>query len=233
MLPYFVGKHNRIANELPRTLHDPTLANIFENLFMPDSPLWFLYMLFGLLAHGQMGLLTQGCEGFVRPIEARDRALGGQITYNATVEKVPGRAALSEVEGPTGPWVFGWQTAKEHRGDAVIVGRRWVRHPLQPAGGPLPRQRAPGAPSRLAADQAVGDAQLRRGARVCRRAPLHHLPSGRADRRRPEAQVEMLTVRLLNYSPHFAPAGKTIIQPSFEADWDYLGELATDGSRGV
>ena len=91
VLPYFAGKHGRTAAEFARSLHTPVLANIFENLFMPDSALWFLYMLFGLLADGQIGLLTRGCEGFVRPIEARYRALGGQITYNATVARGPGR----------------------------------------------------------------------------------------------------------------------------------------------
>ena len=41
-----------------------------------------------LLADRQRGLLTRGCEGFVRPIEARFRQLGGAITYTATVAEI-------------------------------------------------------------------------------------------------------------------------------------------------
>ena len=38
-------------------------------------------------------------------------------------------------------------------------------------------------------------------------------------------RVELLSVRVFNYSPHFAPEGKTVIQPCFESDWDYWDGL--------
>ena len=44
-------------------------------------------------------------------------------------------------------------------------------------------------------------------------------------------RVELLGVRIFNYSAHFAPAGSTVIQPSFEADWDYWNELQSDRPR--
>lgn len=216
VLPFFTGQHNRTAARFARSLHDPTLARIFENLFLPDAPLWFLYMLFGLLADGQLGLLTRGCEGFVRPIEARYRELGGQITYNATVTEV-----LVENGRATGVRMAAGET---QQGDAVIAAgdghetlfrllggrylddanrvryRDWRTIPPSVMISFGVVRAFPGEPHfttyRLAEPIAVG-----------------------------QAQVDMLAVRVFNYSPHFAPAGKTIIQPSFEADWDYWDGL--------
>lgn len=217
VLPYFTGKHNRIAAEFARSLHDPVLSHVFENLFMPDVPLWFLYMLFGLLADGQIGLLTRGCEGFVRPIEARYRELGGEITYNATVEKIlveNGRAVGVRLAH-----------GEERRADAVIAAgdgqqtlfklldNRYLDDALRARYRDwrliLPwvtlsfgvRREFAGEPHfttyRLAEPITVGP-----------------------------TQVEMLAVRVFNYSPHFAPAGRTVIQPSFESDWDFWAGLS-------
>lgn len=216
VLPYFAGKHGRTAAEFARSLHDPVLADVFTNLFLPETPLWFLYMLFGLLADGQMGLLTRGCEGFVRPIEARYREMGGEISYNATVAKIiveAGRAVGVRLADGT-----------EQRADAVISAadgrstlfelldgrfldkatqaryRDWsLIKPWTTLSFGVAREFA-GEPHfttyRLAEPIAVGG-----------------------------AQVSLLTLRILNYGPDFAPAGKTIIQPSFEADWDYWDGL--------
>ncbi len=216
VLPYFIGKHNRTAAEFARTLHDPDLSYIFENLFLPDAPLWFLYMLFGLLADGQMGLLTQGCEGFVRPIEARYLELGGAITYNATVAKVlvegnravgvrltngeeqRGDAVISAADGES--TIFGMLDGRY--ADPVLRARyrtwRTIRPWVMLSFGVA--REFPGEPHfttfRLAEPIAVG-----------------------------REQVTSLGLRILNYSPHFAPAGKTVIQPSFETDWDYWNDL--------
>ena len=73
VLRYFTGKYGRTAAEFAADLHDPTLRYLVANLFLPEAPLWFLFMVLGLLASGDMGLLTTGCEGFVRPIERRYR----------------------------------------------------------------------------------------------------------------------------------------------------------------
>ena len=65
VLRFFTGKYGRTAGEFAADLHDPTLRYLVENLFLPEAPLWFLFMVLGLLASGDMGLLTTGCEGFV------------------------------------------------------------------------------------------------------------------------------------------------------------------------
>ncbi len=216
VLPYFAGKHSRTAAEFARTLHDPALAHMVANLFMPDSPLWFLYMLFGLLADRQMGLLTRGCEGFVRPIEARFRQLGGEITYHATVSEIL-------VEGGR---AIGVRLANgdEHRADAVIAAGDGHETLFKLLGG------------------RYLDDCVRERYRDWRLIPPWVMISFGVAREFPgephfttyrlaepitvgPTQVDLLAVRVFNYSPHFAPAGKTVIQPSFEADWDYWDGL--------
>jgi phytoene dehydrogenase-like protein len=41
-------------------------------------------------------------------------------------------------------------------------------------------------------------------------------------------QVGALLLRTFNYSDQFAPAGKTVIQASFDSDWDYWAGLRGD-----
>jgi len=35
-------------------------------------------------------------------------------------------------------------------------------------------------------------------------------------------------IRIFNYSPHFAPPGKTVVQVMFETEWDYWNDLQKD-----
>ena len=57
---YFMGKYSRSASDYGKDIHDPWLRYIFENLFLPEVPVWFILMLLGLLADGQLGLLEGG-----------------------------------------------------------------------------------------------------------------------------------------------------------------------------
>ena len=38
-------------------------------------------------------------------------------------------------------------------------------------------------------------------------------------------QVGALLLRTFNYSGEFAPPGKTVMQVTFDSDWDYLGRV--------
>jgi phytoene dehydrogenase-like protein len=220
VLRYFTGKHGRTAAEFAADLRDPTLRYLVQNLFLPEVPLWFLLMLLGLLASGDIGLLATGCEGFVRPIERRFSELGGRITCGATVEKIlvsGGRAAGVRLAN-----------GDEHRADAVISAadgydtifrmldgryvdealrvryRDWkLIKPWVTISFGVAREFA-GEPHfttyRLAEPLVVG-----------------------------AQRVESLGLRIFNYAPAFAPAGRTVIQPAFETEWRYWNDLrATD-----
>ncbi len=85
---------------------------MYENLFLPQVPVWFVAMVLALLASGEMGLLKGGSAGFVRPIERCFGEMGGQLTYNATVEKI-----LVEDDRAVGVRLH---DGSEHRAGAVI-----------------------------------------------------------------------------------------------------------------
>lgn len=212
VLPYFAGKHSRTAARFAGDLRDPVLADIFENLFLPEAPLWFLYMLFGLLAGGQLGLLTRGCEGFVRPIEARYRELGGQLRYNATVAKV-----LVEHDRAVGVRL---EDGSEHRADAVISaadGRSTIFELLE-------GRYADAALQARYRDWRLIKPWAMLSFGVAREFPGEpHFSAYRLAQpiATGPSRADLLAVRVFNYSSHFAPPGKAVIQPSFEADWDY------------
>jgi len=43
--------------------------------------------------------------------------------------------------------------------------------------------------------------------------------------------IDGLMLRIFNYSPRFAPSGKTVLQAAFETEWDFWNELQKDRSR--
>jgi len=219
---YFVGRYGRTSAEYAQAVRDPTLRYLVENLFMPESPVWFIMMLLGLLASGDMGLLVQGCEGFVRPIERRYLDLGGQITYGATVEKI-----LVEGDRAVGVRLA---DGSEHRADAVISagdGHSTIFEML---------------------DGRYADEKIRaryRDWKLIRPWAMISFGVAREFPGEPHftmirlakpfdvgpQRIEALALRVFNYSPCFAPPGKTVIQPSFETDWDYWNDLQRDRPR--
>ena len=223
VLRYFTGKSGRTAAEFAAGLHDPALRYLVENLFLPEVPLWFLFMLLGLLASGDMGLLTAGCEGFVRPIERCYLDLGGKITYGATVSKIlvsGGRAVGVRLAN-----------GEEQRADAVISAADGYSTIF----GMLDGRYVDDALRTRYRDWKLIKPWVMISFGVAREfAGEPHFTTYRLAE--PFAvgmqRVETLGVRIFNYSSAFAPAGKTVIQPAFEAEWDYWNELReTDRGR--
>jgi phytoene dehydrogenase-like protein len=220
---YFVGKHGRTVAEYTQAMHDPWLRQCINYLFLPEVPVWFLYMLLALLADRQVGLLEGGCLEFVRPLERRFRDLGGQITYGATVEEIQvqdGKAVGVRLADPAGTPGSG----QEHRADAVIsaadgystifqmLGGRYVddkiRHRYQSWKLCRPFLLVSFGVARQLPDEPAFTTLLLE----------HPLTVG-------SQTVEGLFVRILNYGPRFAPPGKTIVQAEFEAEWDHWNDL--------
>lgn len=85
---YLTGKYARSMADYAQNARDPVLRQVLANLFLPEAPVWFVFMLLALLANRQMGLLGGGCLDFVLPIEQRYKNPGGQVTYKSTVEEI-------------------------------------------------------------------------------------------------------------------------------------------------
>ena len=223
VLRFFTGKYGRTAAEFAAELHDPTLRYLVENFFLPEAPLWFLFMVLSLLASGDMGLLTTGCEGFVRPIERRYHDLGGEITCGATVEKIlvsGGKAAGVRLAN-----------GEEHAADAVISAADGHSTLF----GMLEGRYGDDALRARYRDWKLIKPWVMISFGVAREFPgePHFTTYRLAEPFTVGAQqVESLGLRIFNYAPTFAPAGRTVIQPAFETEWTYWNDLrAADRDR--
>ena len=77
LFKYMFGKYARPVADYVQAVHDPWLRECIKYLFLPEVPVWFIFMVLGLLADGQLGVLEGGCLDFVLPIEKRYKNLGG------------------------------------------------------------------------------------------------------------------------------------------------------------
>ena len=219
---YFLGKYNGTVAEYVRGVRDPWLRSFYENLFLPEVPVWFIFMVLGLLADGQMGLLPAGCEGFIMPMERRFRELGGEVTYRATVEKI-----LVETNRAVGVRLA---DGTELRAGAVISaadGRSTLYDMLDgryvdKASAERYRAWKPISPTIMVS---FGVARTFAG------EPSTHIWWLREPFAVGSQIVSGISVRLFNYGSAFAPPGKTVVQAMFDADWDYWAALREDRPR--
>ncbi len=203
-------------------MRDPCLRAFLENLFMPEVPVWFAFMLLALLADGQLGLLVGGCRGFILPMERRFRELGGGISYHAAVEKI-----LVDGDRAVGVRLA---DGTEHRADAVISaadGRATLYNML---GGQFVDR---GWDEKYRTWKTVNPVlTISFGvARTFADEPSSHIWILREPFVVGPRRVETMSVRLFNYGPAFAPPGKTVVQVMVDADWDYWAMLHEDRPR--
>jgi len=219
VLRYFAGPTARPMAERGQAIGDPWLREVYANLFYPQAPVWFVAMVLALLATGGMGLLRHGSTGFVQPIERRLGELGGQITYGATVEKilVAGGKAVGVRLASGG----------EHRAGAVISaadGRSTLWDMLE--GRYLDRKTA----ARYEQWSLVAPMMMISFgvARTFSDEPHLHAFSLAEPFDVGPQRVNTVVLRTFNYSDAFAPEGKTVIQATFDSDWDYWRVLRED-----
>ena len=111
-LKYYTGRYNQSMERATQGLNDPWLKELFKYIFLPEVPVWFVLFILGMLAGRNMALRSDGSAGFARALEKRYTDLGGQITYNATVEKI-----LVEENTAVG---IRRVNNEEHRSDQVV-----------------------------------------------------------------------------------------------------------------
>lgn len=220
LLRYVVGKYGQPVAEYARDVRDPVLRTCIERLFLPEVPVYFLFMLLALLADGEMGLIEGGSHDFVRAIEQRYRALGGQIAYRATVDKI-----LVESDRAVGVRLA---DGTEHRADAVVSAADGHSTIFEMLGGRYVNDKIK---SRYATWKTF-DPLLMISYGVAQEFPdeppfstlLLEQPLTIGPR-----TVDGIMVRTFNYSPRFAPLGKTVIQVELETEWDYWNDLQRQG----
>ena len=87
LIPTFAG--NRISvKALSRRVHDPFLAWVVSNLFVPEAPVPFIFAVLAQLTQGELAVVEGGSLKFAQAMAQRYKALGGQIIYNADVREI-------------------------------------------------------------------------------------------------------------------------------------------------
>jgi len=242
---YLTGKYAQPMSEYAQSAHDPWLRVFLTGLFLPEVPAWFVFMVLALMADGQMGLLAGGCPDFILPIEQRYKALGGQVTYNATVEEILVEDSPLPVSG-RGRGRF----PSPHRGGArggVAVGVRLADGSEQRADVVVSAADGYSTIFKLLGGRYVDEKTKERYRtwKLIRPAVMVSFGVARTFPGEPHfiaimlqnpfvvgnQKIEGLMIRIFNYSPRFAPPGKTVVQVSFETEWDYWNDLQKDRPR--
>jgi phytoene desaturase len=215
-LRYMFGEYGRPVAGYVRGVHDPVLRACIERLFLPEVPVYFIFMLLGLLAGGQMGLIEGGSLEFARSIEKRYSELGGTVSYRATVEEIlveGGRAVGVRLADGT-----------EHRADAVVSAADGHSTLFKMLGGRYLNDKIVKRYATWKTTQPLLMASYGVAKEFPDEPPFttivleHPLNIG-------QQAVDGIFVRLFNYSPRFAPAGKTVVQVEFETEWEYWYNL--------
>jgi len=197
-------------------VHEPVLRTCLEGLFMPQVPVYFIFMIMALLADEQLGLIEGGSRDFVRAMEHHYRALGGEVTYQATVEKI-----LVQDDRATGVRLA---DGSEHRAGAVISAADGYSTIFEMLGG---RYLSSAIETRyttwktfepllLISYGVAGEfPDLPPFSTIFLEQPLSIGPN----------TIKAIMLRTFNYGDCFAPPGKTVLQVEFETSWNYWNDL--------
>lgn len=222
LLRYMFGRYASPVADYVQTIHDPWLRQFIKNLFLPEVPVWFVFMVLGLLADGQLGLLEGGCLDFVLPIEKRYKDLGGQVTYEATVEEI-----LVENDRAVGVHLA---DGSEHRADIVVSAADGYSTIFRMLGGRYVDEKIENhyknwKLTRPLVMVSLGVAREFTGKPWMSILMLEN-PFTVGDR-----TIDGIMLRIFNYSTRFAPPGKTVVQVGFETEWGFWNELQKDRPR--
>jgi len=219
---YLTKEYPTSVAEYAQAIHDPWLRQVVENLFMPEVPAWFLFRLLGLLADGELGLLAGGCADFVTAIEKRYKDLGGQVTYKARVKEVlvkDDRAVGVRLTDRTRHYADTVVSAADGYNTIFkMLHGRYVDDDIEQRyeSWELTRPMVMvsfGVAREFAGEPWLSFVNLWRPFRLGTRS------------------VGNIMVRIFNYSPRFAPEGKTVVQASFDSEWEWWNELRRNRSR--
>ena len=226
MLPYIplLMKYSRISIEqYVERFSDPFLREALRAVFdMPDMPMIGLILTLGWMHNRDAGYPIGGSLEFSRAIEARYRALGGEIHYRSRVERI-----LVEDDGAVGVRLA---DGSEHRADVVISAADGHATIFEMLEGKYVDETIQGYYDRLPTFPPLVQVSLG-VARDLTDEPhsvvmLLDDPVTIAGEQR-----DRIMLRHLSYDPTMAPAGKAVIEVMLESDHAYWAQLAQDEER--
>jgi len=215
-LRFLGGSYNLPNKEFGERFKNEAIRRMMTHLFLPEVPMWFILFMLSLLANRQMGLLKESCHDFVDSLVERNRELGGEISFDATVKEI-----IVENDRAVGVRL---ENGKELRADAVVSAGDGTTTIFKLLGGKY-----------------MGKAIKERYENWKQLRPLVTLSFGLKREFKGEAPLRFLLlkepmkvgnvtidgfpIRIFNYGDHFAPPGKSVFQALFITDWKYWNDL--------
>ncbi len=218
-LKYFIGKSMKPVSEYVKKVKNPILKELFLYMFLPTVPVAFLWMVLSFVAQNQMGLLAKGSIDFAQKMEDRYLELGGKIEYKSKVTDI-----LVEDDTAVG---IKLEDSIVHNSDFVVSaidGRTVIYDILD---GVYTNEKInkiysewktvdPFVSVSLGVDMEFKDEVWMTFFKSTDSVTIA------------EEEIDNIMIRFFNYSPHFAPKGKTVIQVDFETEWEYWFVLRDD-----
>jgi phytoene dehydrogenase-like protein len=212
----FTGIYAKKISDYIADVKTPWLKDLFYYLFLPESPVWFPMMYLAIVADKQAGYLAKGCLPFVLEIEKHYKALGGKISYRSTVIKI-----LVENDKAVGVRL---EDGQEFKADYVISASDGYNTVFNLLSGEF-------------MDEEIKDRYETWP--LCRpfltvsygvnREFKNEIPLNTVLLKKPlmvgNEEVKGLLIRIMNYSNHFAPPGKSVFQIEVESGFDYWYNL--------
>ena len=216
---YYSGRFNQPMQTFTSRMQDPWLKDIWDHLFLPDVPVWFVLVILGMLADKNMALRLDGSAGFARALESRFVELGGSVSYGATVTEI-----VVENDRSVGVRLAGEQV---HRAAAVVSAADGYQTIFDLLKGQYLDTDIEARYRQWPLFKPVVMVNL--GVR----REFKQDPWMVAIKADPSVDAGFLTndwwpVRIFNYSPHFAPRGRTVVQVMIESAWKPWNELRND-----
>jgi len=228
----YLLRYNKPASAFAARLHNPFLRWALSNIFAPETPMLSVFTLLAHLAEGNLATVEGGSLAFALAIARRFRDLGGQVVYGAPVKEIlveRGRwgdraVGVRLADAP------GSRNGDAYYADAVVsaadgystifemLGGRYANRSIQRRYKTWPLFRPLVVTSYGVAHPLPGQPSLRT-IRLAR--PL--TVGGK--------EIGTLTCHVSG-SPALAPTGKSVVQGTFETDFDYWNNLqAQDRAR--
>ena len=222
VLRYFGPEFNQPIEQYARAVKDDGLRRMLENLFLPEVPVWFVLLILGLLANRQLGLLTGSCTDFVASMEERYQKLGGQVTYNSTVKKILVEnhcaVAVRLADGD------------ELRADVVVSAGDGHSTIYDLLGGRYLDQKLAQRYQNWKLISPIITISYGVAHEFPKAPPLNFLLL-KTPMTIGGVTLTGFPIRIFNYSPHFAPPGKTVVQALLHSEWNWWNELQKDRPR--
>jgi len=218
-LRYYSGWTMQPMAVATEKLHDPWLKHVFQNLFLPGVPVVFVMIILGALASGNMAKRKDGSGGFSRALEKRFLYSGGELVYAATVDKI-----LLEKDQAVGVRLANGET---HHADHIVSAAdgHATLYDLLEGRYVTPELNKLHAEWPLFKPIVLVNYGVARGfaqePSIMMLKPKAKISAGYLD-------SDCWVLRIFNYSPDAAPAGKTVLQVMIESQWQPWKKIRAD-----